>query len=94
MARQYDGCVKIHENCGGVIRWVEALDMPGVGYTGDCIHCPAEHIVVERMIPVERFDVNEVCGMPKEVLEGLEWDHDEDFETNQERLESELSRYA
>lgn len=45
--------LKIHEGCGGVVRWQEALREPGVGYTGYCLECHEEGIVVEEILPFE-----------------------------------------
>jgi hypothetical protein len=44
------GWVKIHQNCGGLVRWVEKYDDPHVGWTGQCTHCGREAIVEERIV--------------------------------------------
>jgi hypothetical protein len=44
------GWVKIHENCGGLVRYVEKYDDPHVGWTGECTHCETTDIVEERIV--------------------------------------------
>lgn len=98
MSRRWEepAYIKIHEGCGGRVRWVEAIDTPGVGYTGECDACGRGRIVVEDIIPVQvrgewsrgsEYDVREaVLDASTEALAGLEWDEKSDFETNQSRL--------
>jgi hypothetical protein len=44
------GWVKIHENCGGLVRYAEAYENPHVGWTGLCTHCGDDNIVEERIV--------------------------------------------
>jgi len=92
MSEMWDGCVKIHENCGGVCRWVEAIDRRGVDYTGECTACGKTNIPVGGMIPIEFASRVEVLNVaPCETLELLEWSDDDTWEQNQERLGTTLS---
>lgn len=81
---------KIHEDCGGLVRWVEAYDDPFTGYNGECLECGEDRIVVEDIIPI-RCDPDEI-GMEMindveiETLRELEWDEDDEWSHNQERL--------
>jgi len=87
MSKMWDGCVKIHEGCGGVCRWVEAVDRPHVGYTGECLHCGRRNLPVEEMIPLEDFSGRQLLRVaPTDALAGLEWDEYDDWESNQARL--------
>lgn len=81
---------KIHEGCGGLVRWAEAHDNPHVGYTGQCLHCETEGIPVEQIIPI-RVDPDETGldlhnRVEKEVLAGLTWDESAEWNENQKRL--------
>jgi hypothetical protein len=81
---------KIHEACGGLVRWVEAVDRPGVGWTGECLDCGRENIPRERMIPLD-LDSDEqavllVNETDREILARLEWNEDADWTENQNRL--------
>jgi hypothetical protein len=91
---KWEGCVKIHENCGGVVRWVEAIHTPGVGYYGECVGCGETEIVVEDVIPIEEVDHREVRLVAPDELESLEWDDSADWDKNQDRLSSEVSANA
>ncbi|MFC4553518.1 MULTISPECIES: hypothetical protein [Halorussus] len=44
------GWAKIHEGCGGLCRFVEAWDSPGVGWTAECLSCGTEGIVEEHVV--------------------------------------------
>lgn len=93
------GTVKIHQNCGGLVRWVEAVCTPGVGHYGHCLECDHEEIVVEQIIPVLPADPEvqptDVVNEDEEgTLAQLAWDDDADWEENQERLRSEVSALA
>lgn len=81
---------KIHEGCGGYVRWVEAFDQPGVGYTGECLWCGHSRIVVEDIIPIkarpDQTGYQLVKDVDPDTLAELEWDDDADFEENQKRL--------
>lgn len=86
--------LKIHEHCGGMVRWVEAYDRPGVGFTGECLECGREGIVVESIIPI-RCDSDETAvdlynEVPIETLRDLEWDDDDEWNHNQKRLQQKV----
>lgn len=53
--------LKIHQHCGGMVRWVEAYDDPHVGFTGQCLECGEEGIVVEDILPFELPDGMTCC---------------------------------
>jgi len=90
--------VKIHENCGGLVRWVEALDRPAVNFTGKCQHCGEENIVRERIIPIEvRGDDeyrDQIREMPASERVELEWNDDAEWQDNQQRLAHEIEGEA
>jgi len=73
--------LKIHQNCGGLVRWVEAYDQPGVGFTGECVTCHTDGIPVERILPFELPDgmacVEAYNALDIEDLRGFEWDPEE-----------------
>lgn len=77
---------KIHEGCGGIVRWVEAIDRPGVGWTGECRHCDTEGITVEQMLPIRGLDIETAFETPRERLAELRWDEDDTWNHNQKRL--------
>lgn len=85
---------KIHENCGGFVRWVEAHAQPGVGFVGDCLACSQTRAVVERIIPIEALPdqtgAQLVADVDREVLADLRWDDDASFDENQERIHERL----
>lgn len=85
---------KVHENCGGLVRWVEALDRPAVHFTGECQHCGEENIVQERIIPIEVRDDREyrnlIRGMPESERAELEWDDDAEWRDNQKRFAQQI----
>lgn len=83
-------CTKIHENCGGIVRWVEAIDQPGVGWTGECLACGEEHIVVEEMLPIRGLDTETAFEASREDLRELEWDENDTWRHNQKRLAKEV----
>ncbi|TKX54679.1 hypothetical protein EXE43_20525 [Halorubrum sp. SS5] len=87
---KWTDCVKIHENCGGIVRWIEAIDRPGVGWTGKCTHCGERNIVVERMIPVRGLDHSEAFQLSTDQLRQLEWDESDTWRHNQKRLGKEV----
>lgn len=82
--------VKIHEGCGGVVAWKEAIGTPGVGFTGECDTCTAERIPKEQIIPIEvRNDEEyrrEIMEIPASERRDLEWDEDDEFRHNQKQL--------
>jgi hypothetical protein len=87
--------LKIHDGCGGLVRWVEAIDTPGVGFTGECVSCYDTDLPKERIVPVEapagtdeRASVLAMCE--PERRQYLRWDDDEDWETNQARLRAKV----
>lgn len=92
--------IKLHENCGGVVCWVEAINTPSVGYTGDCSMCRQDGIPTEEIIPLydgSRVETGlreriEACS--REDLAGLRWNDDADFDTNQARLKAEIIELA
>jgi len=90
---RWDNCIKIHEGCGGLCKWSEAIETPGVGYFGKCMACQSRRIVVEEMIPVEKSKVEAGIFLDNdepEILADLEWDEDSTWEENQERLSEEI----
>jgi hypothetical protein len=86
---------KIHEGCGGLVRWVEAIGTPGVHYTGECLECDTEGIPTEQIIPIETRDGSVGLELYNdadlETLRDLEWDEDDSFDENQERLHEVLA---
>lgn len=91
--------VKIHENCGGFVEWREAIDTPGVGYTGHCRVCGALRIVQEFILPVELPEDEDAAEQVREQLNSLgrdgraelAWDDEQDFDANQARLRREIT---
>ncbi len=90
--------VKIHEGCGGVVAWREALERPAVHFTGACQHCGADSLAQEAILPLEvggdddyRRTIRET---PLEDRAALSWDDDADFETNQRRFKKTLEGNA
>jgi len=90
---QWDNCMKIHEGCGGLCKWVEAIETPGVGYYGKCMACQTGQILVEQMIPIDRAKVEAGVflenGEP-EKLDDIKWNKKDSWEENQERLKQEI----
>lgn len=86
--------VKVHEGCGGLVRWVEAMNKPGVHYTGQCQHCSREGIPMEQIIPLEYGTDGEfkdaIHDMTRQDREQLAWDEDADFDENQARLREQI----
>lgn len=82
---------KIHEGCGGLVRWVEAFDDPHVGYTGECLECGDERVVIEDIIPIRcpdgKIATDVVNAADIGTLRDLSWDADADWDENQERLQ-------
>jgi len=85
---------KIHEGCGGVIRWVEAIDQPGVGWTGECCHCGDERIAIEEMLPIRGLDVETAFNIDRAWLAELRWDDDDTWRHNQKRLGRKVEELA
>ena len=85
---------KIHEACGGLVRWVEAFDDPHVGYTGECLECGQERVVLEDMIPIETADgeiaVDLYNSTDLETLRNLRWDDKQGWQPNQKRLREKI----
>lgn len=87
---------KIHEGCGGLVRWVEPVDTPGVGFTGECCACHDTRIPTEAIIPV-RADPGQtgqqlVADVDQETLAGLRWDDDSEWNENQKRLREAIGK--
>lgn len=89
--------VKLHEGCGGRVRWVKAVDTMGVGYTGECIHCGAEDIPQEGIVPIRvrgevpgfggEFDIrDDVLDLDRKTRRDLRWEDDASHDENQRRL--------
>ena len=83
--------MKIHEGCGGLVRWVEAVNTPGVGYFGECDHCNTRRLVVEEIVPVElpdgmRYEEFVEQHDPDDYAD-VYWDEDADWESNQSQIE-------
>lgn len=91
---KWTDCTKIHEDCGGVIRWVEAVKTPGVGWTGECLQCGEENIDIEDMLPVRGLEVEDAFAAPVEDLRELRWDEQDTWRHNQKRLAKEVETLA
>jgi hypothetical protein len=89
MAR-YEDCVKIHEGCGGLVRWVEAVDTPGVQWQGECLHCHSERLVIEEILPLKMRREDVPIG-DIQTLRELEWNDETTWQNNQERISEELA---
>jgi hypothetical protein len=94
------GWLKVHEGCGGIVRFVEAIDDPHVGWTGDCLHCSAASVVEEHIVfittpavPGDR-DLGDVRDLPRDARADLEdrWPQfeDEGFVAYQEDVHAQL----
>lgn len=77
------GWAKIHAECGGLVRWVEAYNRPGVGWVGECLDCGTTNIVEEHIVfvtdpavPDEIGDAADLVDEPKDVLAELEYPMD------------------
>lgn len=86
---------KIHEGCGGLVRWVEAYDDPHTGYTGQCLECGREGIVIEDIIAIP-CDAGEIAtdvvnDVDIETLRSLRWDEGAGVDANHERLKEEIA---
>ena len=88
---EWEDCAKTHEGCGGVVRWVEAVETPGVGYYGECLLCGREELVIEDIIPIEKLDPQDALNADPEDLEDFYWDYDALWEENQKRLLEKLA---
>ena len=62
---EWEDCAKIHEGCGGIVRWVEAVHWKGVGYYGECLHCGEDHLTVEEIIPLENTSIEQATEIPR-----------------------------
>lgn len=90
---RWEGCMKIHEGCGGLCKWVEAIETPGVGYYGKCMACQTNRIVVEQMIPITKAKVEAGVLLDNDdpdKLSDIKWDSDLDWEENQKRLKEQI----
>ena len=83
---------KIHEGCGGVVRWVEAVDVPGVGWQGDCLRCERSRLPLESIMPIRGLDVDDALDAPRDALAELQWDDGDTWRHNQKRLGTEVER--
>lgn len=97
MTNRWPNCVKIHENCGGIVRWVEAIMTPGVGYQGECVECGEGELVVEEILPVELPDdvrsahQHEFWGAYRlKNWRDMEWDAEASWEENQQQFKERL----
>jgi len=88
---EWEDCAKIHEKCGGIVRWVEAVHWKGVGYYGECLYCGEDHLTVEEIIPLENTSIEQATEIPIEERRELRWDEDKTFEGNQQDFQSKLS---
>lgn len=98
--REWEDAVKVHEGCGGVCYWEEAVMRPGVGWHGTCMRCDASRLAKEDMIPVEVWVgdrrasdesvVKQVRAVPVETRERLTWDGDVSWDENQQRIREAL----
>ena len=84
---EWDRSTKIHEGCGGICRWAEAIDRPGVGQHGECTACGATALPIEHMIPLEGVGVDTVREVDTTTLGGLSWDEDSSWDENQAQFE-------
>lgn len=93
MSNRWAGCVKFHEDCGGMVRWVEAIHTPGVGYYGECVQCH-ERLDVEEIVPVEVPDGKRIAEFKRELdggeFDGVRWNDSADWDENQNRLREAL----
>lgn len=90
---RWENCEKIHAGCGGRVKWVEAINTPGVGYYGKCTHCGNNTLPLEKIIPIEYAKVEAgVLWEETKIYElaELEWDDQQSWEQNQERLKQEI----
>lgn len=97
MSNTWPGCIKIHEGCGGHVRWVEAVQRPGVGYHGHCLECDASRLPVEEIVPVRLPDDTRQAYEHEYWTEHdlgewreLAWNRDQEFEANQQRIHRRL----
>lgn len=96
------GWAKIHAGCGGLVRYVEAWDQPGVGWTGECVHCGSTRIDEERIVfvtdpavPDDIGDVTDLIDHPESDLAELEYpkhvQQQRGFEAAQETLAEQIT---
>ncbi|MDY6777170.1 MAG: hypothetical protein SVU32_00765 [Candidatus Nanohaloarchaea archaeon] len=101
-SREWERSVKIHEGCGGICRFVEAIDTPNVQWTGECLHCDATSLVLEDMIPIEKHprdsDFTEWLAQVRDVSmerrRRAKWNNDDSWDQNQKRLREALELRA
>jgi UDP-glucose 6-dehydrogenase len=84
---------KIHEGCGGQVRWVEAVLEPGIGFAGECLRCDATRLVVEGIIPIDALRPRDIREIPADELADIEWDNRDGWTENQERIAEQLDDY-
>ena len=95
------GWAKIHEGCGGLCRFVEAWNRPGVGWTCECLFCetsniPEEHVVfvTDPAVPHEDGAKALATEVAESDLDELEYDVElqqrEDFAAGQDDLRAQL----
>lgn len=89
--------VKLHANCGGFVRWREAIEIMGVGYTGECLFCGTDRIPQEGIIPIrdtrdngDRSLRDALEDLSLEERARLRWDDSRDHDRNQQRLRREI----
>lgn len=89
--------IKLHAGCGGIVRWREAVDTPGVGYFGACLRCGDRRIQREYIIPLyddQRLENSSlrdrVEQMSMEDRAALRWDPEQALDENQQRLRREV----
>jgi len=83
--KTWGDCVKLHANCGGICRWVEAVETPGVGWFGECRHCGQSGLPKEAMVPVETA-VQELMAVPLDERREAGWEESGPWDWNQWRL--------
>lgn len=86
--------VKLHKDCGGTVKWVENIRKKGEGYYGKCLLCECE-LPEEDIIKIERDRLQEPHVIEWERSYDkfdLEWNYDQSWEENQERLAEEIQQ--
>lgn len=82
--------VKIHEGCGGIVAWREAIGRPSVHFTGECDTCTCDDIVQESIIPIEVGSDEDyrrqIMELPSSERRELDWDEDDTFRHNQKQI--------
>lgn len=84
------GVLKLHQGCGGLVRWVEAFDRPCAGWTGECVRCGDTNLPRECIIPVDLPDGLRVTDveLPSEFT--FQWDESATWDENQRRVKAAL----